>query len=170
MVPAKTSALSLLLIGALLALAGCDEKSPPTGGAPSASVAVSSAPSPSPPAPAPTPAPSATAAPTEIAAQHILVAYRGAERAPGGVTRSKAQAKARAAEVDAKAKAGEDFTALVAQYSDDPGAKDRLGSLGKFTRAKMDPAFSEAAFQLRVDQVSDVVETRFGFHVIKRNQ
>jgi NIMA-interacting peptidyl-prolyl cis-trans isomerase 1 len=106
----------------------------------------------------------------EIAAQHILVAYRGAERAPAGVTRTKAQARTRASEVLAKAKAGEDFSALVAQYSDDPGAKERLGSLGKFSRGKMDKAFSDAAFQLRVDEVSDVVETRFGFHVIKRNQ
>ncbi len=122
------------------------------------------------PPPSATPAPSATTAPTQIAAQHILVAFRGADRAPAGVTRSKAQAKTRAAEVDAKAKAGEDFTALVAQYSDDPAAKERLGSLGKFARDKMDKAFSDAAFQLRVDEVSDVVETRFGFHVIKRNQ
>ena len=86
------------------------------------------------------------------------------------MTRSKGEAKARAAEVEAKAKAGEDFSALVAQYSDDPGAKDRQGSLGKFTRDKMDKAFSDAAFALHVDEVSDVVETRFGFHVIKRNQ
>ena len=99
-----------------------------------------------------------------------LVAYRGAERAPSGVTRSKADAKARAADVDAKAKAGEDFSALVDEYSDDPGAKDRQGSLGKFTRDKMDKAFSDAAFALRVGEVSDVVETKFGFHVIKRNQ
>jgi parvulin-like peptidyl-prolyl isomerase len=148
---------------------GCDEKPAPAATAPSATVsaAASSAPS---SASSAAPAPSATAAPTQIAAQHILVAYRGAERAPSGVTRSKASAKARAAEVDARAKAGEDFTALVGQYSDDPGAKERLGSLGKFSRDKMDKAFSDAAFALRVDEVSDVVETRFGFHVIKRNQ
>ncbi len=157
---------STLLFALLLAtLSACDEKSAPNVAPPPApSVVASTAPS------TPPPAPTATAAPTEIAAQHILVAYRGAERAPSGVTRSKAQAKTRAAEVDAKAKAGEDFTALVAQYSDDPAAKDRLGSLGKFSRDKMDKSFSEAAFQLHVDEVSDVVETRFGFHVIKRNQ
>ena len=104
----------------------------------------------------PAPVPSATAAPTQIAAQHILVAFRGAERAPSGVTRSKAQARVRAAEVDAKAKAGADFTGLVAEYSDDPAAKERMGSLGKFTRDKMDKAFSDAAFALRVDEVSVV--------------
>jgi NIMA-interacting peptidyl-prolyl cis-trans isomerase 1 len=155
----------------LATISACDEKSAPSvTPAPTASAVASSTASAVASSPAPTPAPSATAAPTQIAAQHILVAYRGAERAPAGVTRSKAQAKARASEVDAKAKAGEDFTALVAQYSDDPAAKDRLGSLGKFSRDKMDKAFSDAAFQLRVDEVSDVVETRFGFHVIKRNQ
>jgi parvulin-like peptidyl-prolyl isomerase len=148
-------------------LCACDDKSAPAAAAAPSASAV--APSATPTTP-PTPAPSVTAAPTEIAAQHILVAYRGAERAPAGVTRSKAEAKARAAEVDAKAKGGEDFTGLVAQYSDDPGAKDRMGSLGKFSRGKMDKAFSDAAFQLRVDEVSDVVETKFGFHVIKRNQ
>ena len=156
-----------------LAFAGCDDKS----GAPAAAVDSSiSAPAlaPSASAPAPlasaAPAPSATVAPTQIAAQHVLIAYRGAARAPAGVTRTKAEAKARAAEVDAKAKAGADFTALVAEYSDDPGAKERLGSVGKFSRDKMDKAFSDAAFALGVDQVSDVVETKFGFHVIKRNQ
>ena len=163
------AALRLVLL--LATLSGCDDKTassaaptpPPTASATVPSSVASATPTPAPP-------PSAIAAPTEIAAQHILVAYRGADRAPPGVTRSKAQAMARAAEVDAKAKAGEDFTALVAQYSDDPAAKDRMGSLGKFRRDKMDKAFSDAAFQLRVDEVSDVVETRFGFHVIKRNQ
>jgi peptidyl-prolyl cis-trans isomerase NIMA-interacting 1 len=108
--------------------------------------------------------------PASIAAQHVLVAYRGAERAPKTVTRSKADAKKRAEEVAAKAKAGADFTSLVNEYSDDPGAKERLGNLGKFTREKMAKAFSDAAFALDVDKTSAAVETPFGFHVIKRNQ
>jgi hypothetical protein len=158
-----------------LAVLGCDDKNAPAQPPASASTApplASTPPSAPPPASAsPSSAGSTTTvAPTSIAAQHILVAYRGSERAPSGVTRSKADAKARAADVDAKAKAGEDFSALVAEYSDDPGAKDRQGSLGKFTRDKMDKAFSDAAFALRVGEISDVVETKFGFHVIKRNQ
>ena len=157
----------LLLIAAAAAASACDEKgAPPSPGstpAPSAApAAVDAAP--------PAAASAASIVPTQIAAQHILVAYRGADRAPAGVARSKAAAKARAAEVEAKAKAGGDFSALVAEYSDDPGAKERMGSVGKFSRDKMEKAFSDAAFQLRVDEVSDVVETRFGFHVIKRNQ
>jgi NIMA-interacting peptidyl-prolyl cis-trans isomerase 1 len=163
-------AFAFLPLALLVTTSACDEKSPPPSVTTFAAPPSAAAPSASIFAPAPAPAPTATAAPTQIAAQHILVAYRGAERAPSGVTRSKAQAKARAAEADTKAKAGEDFTALVAEYSDDPGAKERLGSLGKFSRDKMDKSFSDAAFMLRLDEVSDVVETRFGFHVIKRNQ
>ncbi|MDB4943703.1 MAG: Peptidyl-prolyl cis-trans isomerase PpiD [Labilithrix sp.] len=113
---------------------------------------------------------STQAAPDAIAAQHVLVAYKGAERAPKGVTRSKDEARKRAAEVVTKARAGEDFSKLVAEYSDDPAAKERQGSLGKFTRDKMNKAFSDAAFALGVDQTSDPVETPFGFHVIRRNQ
>jgi NIMA-interacting peptidyl-prolyl cis-trans isomerase 1 len=108
--------------------------------------------------------------PDAIAAQHVLVAYKGAKDAPKGVTRSKADAKKRAEEVVAKAKGGADFTALVTEYSDDPGAKDRMGSLGKFTRDKMVKPFSDAAFALQVGEVSDAVETPYGYHVIKRNQ
>jgi hypothetical protein len=155
----------------LLAASSCDDRPAPTPApaaqAPTASAAATP---PSSAAPAASSASAPTPPPTAIAAQHILVAYKGALRAPAGITRSKASAKARAEEALAKAKAGADFSALVAQYSDDPGANERMGSLGKFTRDKMDKAFSDAAFALQVDQVSDVVETKFGFHVIKRNQ
>lgn len=100
----------------------------------------------------------------------MLVAYKGAKGAPKGVARSKADAKKRAEEVSAKAHAGSDFSALVAEYSDDPAAKERQGSVGKFTREKMTKPFSDAAFSLAVDGISEPVESDFGFHVIKRNQ
>lgn len=105
-----------------------------------------------------------------MAAQHILVAYKGAKNAPKTVTRSKADARKRAEEALGRVRAGEDFTELVKVYSDDPGAADRMGSVGKFTREKMDKTFSDAAFALKVDEVSGIVETPFGFHLIKRNQ
>ncbi|HLK37595.1 MAG TPA: peptidylprolyl isomerase, partial [Polyangiaceae bacterium] len=111
-----------------------------------------------------------TAPPDAIIAQHILVIYKGAKRAPKGITRSKADAKARAQEALAKVRGGAPFADVVKEYSDDAGTVDRMGSLGKFRRDAMDPAFGAAAFALKVGEVSDVVETPFGFHVIKRTQ
>jgi hypothetical protein len=115
-------------------------------------------------------APAPATPPESIAAQHVLVAWKGAKNAPASVTRSKAEAKKRAEDVAAKAKGGADFTALVAEYTDDEATKSRQGNLGKFTKAKMTPAFADAAFALKVDEVSAPVETAFGYHVIKRNQ
>ncbi len=168
------------VLGALLLIAaattGCDDKSAKSGA--SAPPASASAPPSASVAPVPAASTAAVAAsasapaapPETIAAQHVLVAYKGAEKAPKGVTRTKAEAKARAEEVAAKAKAGADFSALVAEYSDDPAAKERQGSLGKFKRESKTKAFSDAAFALAVDESSGAVETPFGFHVIKRNQ
>lgn len=156
----------------LAALAACDkpaEKGAPASSAtPAAPPVATAAPSVEPTKAAEVKAPAEP--PTSVTAQHVLVAYKGAERSPKGVTRSKADAKKRASEVAEKAKGGADFTALVAEYSDDPAAKERLGSVGKFTRDKMAKPFSDAAFALSVNEVSAPVETPFGFHVIKRNQ
>jgi NIMA-interacting peptidyl-prolyl cis-trans isomerase 1 len=159
-----------------LVVSGCDQASAPSAAASSAPAAASAAPAPSTPPSSSTPveavAASASAAPVPdaIIAQHILVAYRNARRAPKGVTRSRAEAKARAAEALAKIQSGTTFEDAVTQYSDDAGSADRMGSVGKFRRDAMDPAFSAAAFALRVGQVSDLVETPFGFHIIKRTQ
>lgn len=160
-----------LFLSTAASVCACDDKKPtPIAPAVSATPSAVVAPSAEPVVSA-TPAASTPAkVPDAIAAQHILVAYKGAKGAPKAITRSKADAKKRAEEALAKAKGGTDFSSLVAEYSDDPGSKERQGSVGKFTRDKMTKPFSDAAFALGVDQISDVVETDFGFHVIKRNQ
>jgi NIMA-interacting peptidyl-prolyl cis-trans isomerase 1 len=121
------------------------------------------------------PPPAAASAPLPgpndaIIAQHVLVTYKGAKRAPKTVTRTKAQAKSRALEALAKVRGGTAFEDVVDTYSDDTASVDRLGSVGKFHRGDMDPAFSAAAFALHPNEVSEVVETPFGFHIIKRTQ
>ena len=108
--------------------------------------------------------------PTEISARHLLVAYKGGLRASPGIGRSKVEARARAEEAQKRAAAGGDFVALVKEYSDEPGAAERGGDLGKFDRQSMVPAFANAAFALKVGEVSAVVETQFGFHVILRTE
>ena len=99
-----------------------------------------------------------------------MVSYKGGLRASPGIGRSKAEALARAEEAQKRAVAGEDFVALVKQYSDEPGAGERGGDLGKFDRQSMVPAFANAAFALKVVEISAVVETQFGYLVIKRTE
>ena len=75
--------------------------------------------------------------------------------------------EALAHEVLAKIKAGGDFAALAKQYSEDPGTKDKGGELGWIVRGQMVPNFEQATFALEPGQVSDVVKTEYGFHIIK---
>ncbi len=62
---------------------------------------------------------------------------------------------------------GEDFGKLAEKYSDDPGSKKRKGDLGYFSRRQMVQPFDEAVFNLKVGEVSNIVKTRFGYHLIK---
>jgi peptidyl-prolyl cis-trans isomerase D len=77
------------------------------------------------------------------------------------------QVEARAQDVLAKVKAGGDFAELAKQYSEDTGNKDNGGDLGWVVRGQMVPAFEQATFALQAGQISDVVKTEYGYHVIK---
>jgi parvulin-like peptidyl-prolyl isomerase len=104
----------------------------------------------------------------QIRASHILVAYKGAHGS-STTPRTKEQAKRRAEEIAKKARGGAAFAALAKQYSDDPGSGPRGGNLGSFARLQMVKPFADAAFALSPNEVSGVVESEFGFHIIKRN-
>ena len=108
------------------------------------------------------------AGPQRVSARHLLVQYQGSLRAKADIARTKEQAKRRAQQALAKARKGEDFVKLVKEYSDESGAATRGGMLGKFTRRQMVKPFSDAAFALKPGEISGIVETRFGYHVIKR--
>jgi NIMA-interacting peptidyl-prolyl cis-trans isomerase 1 len=106
----------------------------------------------------------------QIAAQHLLVMYDGSKAAPKSVKRTREEARARAFEALERIKSGQEFEQVVAAYTDEPGGAARRGELGRFSRDQMVKPFSDAAFALEVGQVSTVVETPFGFHVIRRTE
>jgi hypothetical protein len=109
--------------------------------------------------------------PEWIMAEQVLVAYKGADKCPRKVTRSKEEARKRADEAHARAVEGQmDFGDIAKLYSDDPSGAERQGSMGRIDRQSVVKPFGDAAFALKVDGISPVVETQFGFHVIKRTQ
>ncbi|MGO8677920.1 MAG: peptidylprolyl isomerase [Limisphaerales bacterium] len=68
-----------------------------------------------------------------------------------------------------RARAGEDFAKLAKEFSEDPGSKDNGGEY-KFPRGQMVPEFEAAAFSLNTNQVSDIVTTQYGYHIIKLSE
>jgi peptidyl-prolyl cis-trans isomerase C len=100
--------------------------------------------------------------PERVRASHILItAAKDADAA------TKAQAKAKAETVLKDVKAGKDFAALAKEHSQDPGSAVQGGDLGYFTQGQMVGPFNDAAFSLAPGATSGLVETDFGFHIIR---
>jgi len=100
----------------------------------------------------------------EVQAQHILITVgkeAGAE--------DQAKAKKTILSIQQQLKDGKDFAALAKEFSDDPGSGANGGDLGFFSRGKMVPEFEDAAFSTKKGEVSEPVQTQFGWHLIKVN-
>jgi foldase protein PrsA len=97
----------------------------------------------------------------QVKASHILIKVE-----QGASEEDKNAAKQKAEEVLVKAKAGEDFAELAKTYSEGPSGPNG-GELGFFTKGKMVPEFEAAAFSLNKGEISDLVLTDFGYHIIK---
>jgi parvulin-like peptidyl-prolyl isomerase len=108
--------------------------------------------------------------PDEIKASHILISYQGASRADADIKRSKDAANSEAQRIHKSVTSeGKDFAEMAKKHSDGPSGP-KGGDLGKFKFEVMAKPFSEAAFALDVGAISEVVETDFGFHIIKRTE
>lgn len=100
-----------------------------------------------------------------VRASHILLMYKGSDRSSNDRSKQDAAAEIRA--IAQQIAGGKDFAELAKEHSDCPSASAG-GDLGEFGRGSMVKPFEEAAFNMPVGQVSDVVETQFGYHLILR--
>jgi peptidyl-prolyl cis-trans isomerase C len=100
--------------------------------------------------------------PEMVRARHILVMVEA--NAP---EEEKQKAKEKAEDIMKKVRSGEDFEKLASELSDDTLTKQKGGDLGFFTRGRMLKPFEDAAFALKPGEVSEIVETPFGYHIIK---
>jgi peptidyl-prolyl cis-trans isomerase C len=100
--------------------------------------------------------------PPQVHASHILITV-----AADADATAKAAALAKATKILKDARAGKDFAALAKEFSQDPGSAAQGGDLGFFAANQMVPPFSDAAFKLKPGSISEIVETQFGYHIIK---
>jgi peptidyl-prolyl cis-trans isomerase C len=100
--------------------------------------------------------------PAQVRARHILIKV-----APNAAEEEKKKAKEKATELLKKVKEGADFAKLAGEASEDAASKQKGGDLGYFAKGKMVKPFDAAVFSVKPGQLSDIVETQFGFHIIK---
>lgn len=103
----------------------------------------------------------------EVRASHILVSTIDEKTRLPLSEEEKAKAKAKAEDLLKRVKAGEDFAELAKQHSQDPASGQVGGDLGFFPKGQMVKPFEDAAFSMNKGQVSDLVESNFGYHIIK---
>ena len=101
-------------------------------------------------------------------ARHILIAFKGSRAAqPGKKELTDAEAKAKAEEIRAKLVAGADFAAMAKKESDDTGSGAKGGDLGTFGHNQMVPEFEKAVFEGKIGEISPLVKTEYGYHIIQ---
>ena len=100
--------------------------------------------------------------PAQVKARHILI--KAAPNAPEG---EKKKAREKAEGLLKRIKEGEDFAKLAEEVSEDAASQKKGGDLGLFSKGRMVKPFEDTAFSMRPGQVSEIVETQFGFHIIK---
>ena len=100
--------------------------------------------------------------PERVRASHILISVAQNADAAG-----KAQAKEKAQSILKQLKSGKDFATLAREHSQDPGSAAQGGDLGFFQQGQMVGPFNDVAFTLKPGTTSDIVETQFGYHIIK---
>jgi parvulin-like peptidyl-prolyl isomerase len=99
--------------------------------------------------------------------RHILLMTVDGETRMPLATNAVAAKRKQADELLKQIRGGADFAALAVKYSEDPGSKDSGGELPEFTRGQMVPEFEATAFGLTNNQVSEVITTQFGYHILK---
>jgi peptidyl-prolyl cis-trans isomerase D len=99
--------------------------------------------------------------PKRVKVRHILI------KAEAKDAETSAKARKKAESIRDEAVKGKDFAQLAKQYSEDPGTKNRGGDLGYLTRGQLVPEFEQEAFSVKVGEISKVVQTPYGFHILK---
>lgn len=99
---------------------------------------------------------------TQVRARHILIKVE-----EGADEKTINEKKALAEELRQRILKGEDFGKLAKEYSDDTGTKDKGGDLGFFSKGQMVKEFEDAAFSLKPGEISEVIKTQYGFHIIQ---